>query len=113
MLSNATWTACIRQYHRKRRLRTKRRGPSHVAIKEKQNENQSDERLCRRPREGSALLYGSAGVCQENRFQSGALPLADRVVARGAERHRATVSAEQQSRDQNVPAGDLPTEPAS
>ena len=33
------------------------------------NEDQADQRLCGRPGEGSALLYRSAGLCQEGRLQ--------------------------------------------
>src|SRR5713226_265669 len=55
--------------------------------KEKRNENQSDQRIRGRPAQGPALLYGGAGLCQEGRFQSGPISLADRGLARGAGRH--------------------------
>src|SRR5215831_8206260 len=54
---------------------------------EKRNENQTDQRLRGRPGQGPALLYRSTWLCQESRFQSGPIPLADRGLARGAGRH--------------------------
>ena len=40
-------------------------------IKEKRNENQSDQRLRGRPGQGPALLYGGTGIGQEGRFRQG------------------------------------------
>src|SRR5579859_2891676 len=56
-------------------------------IKEKRNENQSDQRLRRRPGEGPALLHRNTGLYQEGRFQPGAISLADRGLVRGARWH--------------------------
>src|SRR5215468_2090896 len=50
---------------------------------EKRNENQTDQRVRGRPGQGPALLYGSTWLCQESRFQSGPISLADRGLARG------------------------------
>src|SRR5216684_7594620 len=96
MLSNATSTAWIsprqgkvgqrKAYQRKGRLRRRRRGPNRERDKGETNENQSDQRIRGRPRQGPALLYGGSGLCQEDRFQSGPISLADRGIARGAGR---------------------------
>src|SRR6267142_4319370 len=87
MLSNGTSTAWTSQ-----RERNRSPGEGHAAetakvTKEKRNENQSDKPIRGRPGQGSALLYGGDGLCQENRFQPGPLSLADRGLARGAGRH--------------------------
>src|ERR1700691_2131365 len=92
MLSNATlivWGKLDRlnQHQRNGRLRRRRRGPKRGVTKEKRNENQSDQRIRRQPRHRPALLYGGTGLCQEDRFQSGPISLADRGLARGAGRH--------------------------
>src|SRR5690242_12152102 len=49
-------------------------GRNHAAqtanlTKEKRNENQTDERVRSGPGEGAALLYRSARLCEEGRFQ--------------------------------------------
>src|ERR1700730_18088703 len=113
MLSNATSTAwvVIKQYQPKGRQRRRRRGPNANVIKEKRNENQSDQSIRGRPKQGPALLYGRTGLCQEDRFQSGPISLVDRGLARGAGRHRAAAGAEQQPGGQSVSAGDLSTGP--
>lgn len=49
-----------------------------LVTKEERSENQSDQYICGRPGEGSALLYGGAGLCQEDRFQPRPLSLAHR-----------------------------------
>src|SRR6266849_7226756 len=87
MLSNATSTAWINQHQRKGRQGEDDAAQTANATKEKRNENQSDQRIRGRPRQGPALLYGGAGLCQEDRFQSGPISLADRGLARGAGRH--------------------------
>src|ERR1022692_3294816 len=87
MLSNATSTAWISQHQRKGRLRRRRRGPNRERDKGETNENQSDQRIRGRPEQGAALLYGGTGLCQEGRFQSGPISLANRGLARGAGRH--------------------------
>ena len=46
--------------------------------KEKRNENQSDQHICRRPGQGPEFLYRRTGLCQEGRFQQRPVPLADR-----------------------------------
>src|SRR6266567_2216802 len=69
--------------------------------KEKGNENKSDQRIRGRPEQGPALLYGGTGLCQEDRFQSGPVSLADGCLARGAGRHSVAIGAEQQPRGQS------------
>src|SRR5438132_9738617 len=113
MLSSATSTAWISQHQRKEG----RQGEDDAAqtanvTKEKRNENQTDQRIRGRPGQGPALLYGGPGLCQEDRFQSGPISLADRGLARGAGRHGAAAGAEQQPRSQSVSAGDLSAAPA-
>ena len=83
MLSNATSTASINPWSGQRQ-RKGRQGEDDVAqtaseTKEKRNKNQGDQRIRRRPRQGPALLYGGTGLCQEDRFQSGPVSLADRA----------------------------------
>src|SRR5260370_6144894 len=116
MLSNDTSTAWItwnnRQRKRKGRQRKNDAAQTANDTKEKRNENQSDQRIRGRPGQGPALLYGGTGLCQEDRFQSGAISLADRGLARGAGRHSVAIGAEQQPRGQSVSAGDLSTGPA-
>src|SRR6202162_3688862 len=85
MLSSATSIAWINRLLRKERRRG--RGPNRELTKEKRNENQSDQRIRGRSGKGPALLYGGAGLCQEVRFQSGSISLADRSLARGTRRH--------------------------
>src|SRR6266481_7953621 len=104
MLSNGTSTAWMGQHERKRRPGEDHAAQTANVTKEKRNENQSDKRIRGRPGQGPALLYGGAGLCQENRFQPGPLSLADRGFARGAGRHGAAAGAEQQPRGQSVPA---------
>src|SRR5437899_135649 len=87
MLSNATSTAWINQQERKGRQAEDDAAQTANVTKEKTNETQCDQRIRGRPRQGPALLYGSAGLCQEDRFQSRPISLADRGVARGAGRH--------------------------
>src|SRR3984957_3452419 len=63
-------TATIHQPQRKEKLlRRRRRGPTANAIKEKQNENQIDQHICRRSEQGPAVLYRRTGFYQESRFQ--------------------------------------------
>src|ERR1700686_1469926 len=112
MLWNATSTAWSKLRRRKRRQGEDDAAQTANVTKEKRNENQSDQRTRGRPGQGPALLYGGAGLCQENRFQPGPLSLADRGLARGAGRHGATAGAEQQPCGQSVPAGAISTEPA-
>ena len=113
MLSNATSTAWINPHQRKGRQGEDDAAAQTANVtKEKRNENQSDQRIRGRPGQGPALLYRGTGLCQENRFQSGPVSLADRGLARGAGRHAAAAGAEQQPRSQSVSAGDLSTEPA-
>src|ERR1700676_1128713 len=119
MLSNATLTAWITtawgkqdwisQHQRKGRQGEDDAAQTANVTKQKRNENQNDQRIRGRSGEGPALLYGGTGLCQEGRFQSGPISLADRGLARGAGRHRAAAGAEQQPRSQSVSAGDLST----
>src|SRR5436309_9029109 len=113
MLSNAISTAWISQHQRKRRGQGEDDAAQTANVtKEKRNENQTDQRIRGRPGQSPALLYGGAGLCQEGRFQSGPISLADRGLARGAGRHGATTGAEQQPRGQSVSAGDVSTRSA-
>src|SRR5437762_14211683 len=107
MLSNATSTGWINQHERKGRPGEDDAAQTANVTKEKRNENQTDQRIRGRPGQSPALLYGGAGLCQEGRFQSGPISLADRGLARGAGRHGATTGAEQQPRGQSVSAGDV------
>src|SRR6266481_1741384 len=92
MLWNATSTEWTRP-------RKKRQGEDDAAqtanvTKEKQNENQSNQRIRGGSGQGPALLYGGTRLCQEDRFQSGPLSLADGCLARGAGRHRTAAGAQ-------------------
>src|SRR5690242_20741376 len=112
MLSNATSTARISQPQPKERQGEDGAAQTANMTKEKRNENQSDQRIRRRPGEGPALLYGGAGLREEGRLQPGAVSLAHGGLARGPGRHGAAAGAEQQPRGQSVSAGDLSTGPA-
>src|SRR5215467_1584671 len=98
MLSNGTSTGWINPHQRKRRQREDDAAQAANVTKEKRSENQVDQRIRGRPGQGPALLYGRTGLCQEGRFQSGPISLADRGLARGAGRHSAAVGAERQPR---------------
>src|SRR5205814_10632418 len=87
MRSNATSTAWINQHQRKGRPGKDDAAQTGNVTKEKRNENQTDQRIRGRPGQGPALLYAGTGLCQEGRFQSGPISLADRGLARGAGRH--------------------------
>src|SRR3989442_13544561 len=92
MLSNATSTAWIVNSMNHQHQRKGRQGEDDAAqtanvTKEKRNENQIDQRIRGRPGQGPALLYGGTGLCQEGRFQSGPISLADRGLAGGAGGH--------------------------
>src|SRR5580704_19349299 len=87
MLSNATSTAWISPRQRKGRHGEDDAAQTANLKKDKRNENQADQRIRGRPGQGPALLYGGTGLCQESRFQSGPISLADRGLARGAGRH--------------------------
>src|SRR6266581_5091259 len=112
MLSNATSTAWISQHQRKGRQGEDDAAQTANLTKEKRNENQGDQRIRGRPEQGPAFLYGGTGLCQEDRFQSGPISLADRGLARGAGRHSVAIGAEQQPRGQSVSGGDLSAGPA-
>src|SRR5579863_5204257 len=86
MLWNGFSTAWSGQEGRVRHQKQKRRQKNNATLaadgtKEKANENQSDQHIRGRPGQSTALLYGSAGLCQENRLQSRSLSLADGGVA--------------------------------
>src|SRR5689334_24543165 len=102
---NATSTAWIDQHQRKGSNAEDDAAQPVNVTPEERNENQTDERIRERPGQGPAFLYGGTGLCQEGRFQSGPIPLADRGLARGAGQHRAAAGAEQQSGSQSVSAG--------
>src|SRR6266446_3999738 len=104
MLSNATSTAWINQHQRKGRQGEDDAAQTANVTKENRNENQSDQRIRGRPGQGPALLYGGTGLCQEDRFQSGPISLANRGLARGVGRHCTAAGAEQQPRSQSVSA---------
>src|ERR1700677_1685008 len=117
MLSNATSTAWTidsmdHQHQRKGKQRRSRRGPNRERDKGETNENQSDQPIRRRPKQGPALLYGSIGLHQESRFQSGPVSLADRGLARGAGRHRVAAGAKKQPRGEGISGSDISPEPA-
>src|SRR5580704_8651963 len=109
MLSNATSTAWNSQHQRKGKQGRDDAAQTANVKEEKRNENQSDQRIRGRPGQGPALLYGGAGLCQEDRFQPGPVSLAYRGLPRGAGRHGAAAGAEQQPRSQSLSAGDLST----
>src|SRR6478609_8661742 len=122
MLSNATSIAWgppnawgppkkIDQHQRKGRQREDDAAHTANVTKEKRNENQSDQPICGRPGQGPALLYGGTGLCQEGRFQSGPISLADRGLARRAGRHGAAASEERQPGGQSISAGAVSTGP--
>src|ERR1044071_2891723 len=111
-LSNATSTGWIKPHRRKRRQGADDAEQTAITTKEKRNEDQIDHRIRGRPGQGPALLYGGAWFRQDGRFQPGPISLADRCLARGAERHSAAAGFEQQPRCQSVSAGDLSTGPA-
>src|SRR2546430_1774068 len=95
MLSKVTSTAwthqrigpLMGQHRRKEKQRADDAAQTADVAKENRNENQTDQRIRGRPGQGAALLYASTGLCQEDRFQSGPLSLADRGLVRGAGRH--------------------------
>src|ERR1700681_3733111 len=99
MHSSATstaWITWINQHQRKGRHEENDAAQTANVAKEKQNENQIDQRIRGRPGQGPTLLYGGTGLCQEGRFQSGPISLADRGLARGSGRHSAAAGAERQ-----------------
>src|SRR5271163_2812410 len=96
MLSNATSTAWLSRHQQKSKQGEGDAAQTADVTKEKRNENQSDQRIRGRPGQGPALLYGGARLCQEKRFQSGPISLADRGLNRGAGRHGAAAGAQQQ-----------------
>src|ERR1700688_1425437 len=107
MLSNGTSTAWSVHHQRGQHQPKTRHGKYDAAqtaneTKEKTNENQSDQRTRGRPEQSPALLYGGAGLCQEDRFQSGPISLANSGLGRGAGRHSVAIGAEQQPRGQGV-----------
>src|SRR5262245_57209184 len=112
MLSNGTSTAWINPRQRKGRQAADDAAQTANITKEKRNEDQTDQRIRGRPGQGPELLYRRTGLCQEGRFQSGPISLADRGVARGAGRHSVATGAEQQPRGQSVSAGDFSAGPA-
>src|SRR5437762_1256042 len=112
MLSNATSIAWISQHQRKGRQGEDDAAQTANVAKEKRNENQIDQRIRGRPGQGPALLYAGTGLCQEGRFQSGPISLADRGLVRRAGRHGAAAGAERQPRGQSISAGDVSTGPA-
>src|SRR5580704_18399793 len=80
MLSNATLIVWISFHLRKavyRKARQRKRRPrrdnaAHTAqiTKEKRNENQIDQRLRGRPKQGSELLYRRIGLCRSEEHTS-------------------------------------------
>src|SRR5712691_7107266 len=111
MLSNATSTAWINQHQRKRRQKEDAAQTANVT-KEERNENQTDQRVRRRPGEGPALLYRSARLREEDRLQPGAVSLAHSGLTRGPGGHGAATGAQQQPGGQSLPAVHVPTKPA-
>src|ERR1700721_1117528 len=111
MLSDATSTAWISQRQRKGRQREDEAVQTANVTKEKRNEDQTDQPVRRRPGEGAALLYRGAGLCQEGRFQPGAISLADGGLTGGPRRHGAAAGAQRQAGGQSLPAGHVPARP--
>src|SRR5438105_3156230 len=87
MLSNATSIAWISQHQRKRRQGEDGAAQTAGVTKEQRYENQTDQRIRGRPGQGPALLYGGTRLCEEGRFQSGPISMADGGLAGGARRH--------------------------
>src|SRR6266851_10276632 len=112
MLSNATSTAWISQHQRKRTQGEDDAVQTPNVTKEERNENQTDQRVCRRPGEGPALLYRSARLREEDRLQPGAVSLAHGGLTRGPGRHGAATGAQQQPSGQSLPAVHVPAKPA-
>src|SRR5580700_4815615 len=79
---------------------------------EKRNEDQTDQRVRRRPGKGPALLYRSAGLREKGRLQPGAVSLAHGGLIRGPGWHGVAAGAQQQPGGQNLPAGQVPARPA-
>src|SRR5450755_666491 len=111
MLSNATSTAWNSQHQRKGRQGEHDAAQNANVTKEK-NEDQTDQRVRRRPGKGPALLYRSAGLREKGRLQPGAVSLAHGGLTRGPGRHGVAAGAQQQPGDQNLPAGQVPARPA-
>src|ERR1700758_4646216 len=111
MLLNATSTAGNHQPQRKAKQIEGAAAQTANLTKEKSNENQTDQRIRRRPRQGPALLYRRPRLCQEGRFPSGPVSLADRRLARRAGRHAVAAGAQQQPRRQSLSASHLSTGP--
>src|SRR4029077_19077748 len=80
--------------------------------KEERNENQTDQRVRRRPGEGPALLYRSARLREEDRLQPGTISLAHGGLTRGPEGHGAAPGAQQHPSGQSLPAVHVPAKPA-
>src|ERR1700739_1068670 len=76
------------------------------------DEDQTDQRVRRRPGEGPALLYRCDGLREEDRLQPGAVSLAHGGLSRGAGRHRAAACAEQNPGGQGVSTDAVSTESA-
>src|SRR5438132_8935337 len=112
MLSNPTTTAWIKQHQRKGRQGEDDAAQTANMTKEKRNENQTDQRVRRRPGEGPALLYRSAGLREEDRLQPGAVSLAHGGLTRGPGRYGAAARAQRQPGGQSLPAGPVPAKPA-
>src|SRR5215469_7594172 len=72
---NAILTAWIHQHQPTGSQEAHFRAPTAKVTQESRNENQADHRVRGRPGQGAALLHGRSGLCQEDRFQSGALSL--------------------------------------
>src|SRR5271157_745459 len=89
MLSNATSTAWIHHHRNQPTERTRKDDAAQTAnvTKENRNENQTNQRIRRRPGQGPTLLYQGTGLRQEVRFQQWPISLADRGLARRAGRH--------------------------
>src|SRR6266567_792883 len=103
MLSNATSTAWISQHQQKGRQGEDDAAQTARATQEKRNEDQTDQRVRRRPGEGPALLYRSAGLREEGRLQPGAVSLAHGGLTRGDGRHGAAAGTQQQPGGQSLP----------
>src|SRR5579871_2424692 len=78
---STAWIPCLLQNQRESRQRKNGAAPTASVTKDKRHENQNHEFVRRRPGQGFTLLHRRLGLCQEDRFQSGSIPLADRDIA--------------------------------
>src|ERR1700761_2788955 len=83
----------IDPHQRKRRQKPDDTTQTANVTKERRNEDQSDEPICRRPGKGPALLYRSAGLRKKGRLQPGTVSLAHSGLSRRPGRYGAAAGA--------------------